>query len=148
MKMNRMEVPVEERVHDAYWTHDWNCATTNLLILAEAFDVDLSAQVLAAALGMHGAGRYGAQCGLVEGCLLFLGIVGRQHGILDAGTVQACQDFARAFEARFGSLLCRELRPQGFPPELAGEHICEQLTVDAVYFSLDFVEKFLEGSME
>ena len=137
---------VEERVHSFYWEQDLNCATSNLLLLAERFGVMLNSQVIDAALGMHGAGGYGAQCGLVEGGLLFIGIIGREKGIPDDAITQACQDFARVFEARFGSLLCRELRPQGFPPELTGEHICENLTVDAILFSITFVEEWLEGA--
>ncbi len=135
---------VAAKVHGFYWNQDLNCATSNLLLLAEQFEVALSTQVLDAALGMHGAAKYGAQCGLVEGGLLFIGIIGRARGLPDERTTQACQDFARRFEARFGSLLCRELRPQGFPPELAGEHICEDLTVDAVLFSIAFVEDWLK----
>ena len=41
--------------------------------------------MLDAALGMHGAGKYGAQCGLAEGTLIFLGTFGRAnyfHAIL------------------------------------------------------------------
>jgi len=70
--------------------------------------------------------------------------VSRERGVPDEEAVQACQDFARQFEARFGSLLCRELRPQGFPPELAGEHICEGLTVEAILFSIAFVADWLK----
>jgi len=138
---------VEEQVHRFYWEQDLNCATSNLVLLAERFGMALHPQVMDAALGMHGAGKYGAQCGLVEGGLLFIGIIGRERGVPDEETVQACQDFARRFEARFGSLLCRELRrelrPRGFPPELAGEHICEGLTVEAILFSIAFVADWL-----
>ena len=135
---------VEKQVRSFYWEQDLNCATSNLELLSERFGVELNPQVIDAALGMHGAGRYGAQCGLVEGGLLFIGVIGRAKGIPDDDVVQACQDFARAFEGRFGSLLCRELRPEGFPPELAGKHICEDLTVEAILFSMGFVEAWLE----
>ena len=134
---------VEKQVHSFYWEQDLNCATSNLLQLAERFGVALNPQVIDAALGMHGAGKYGAQCGLVEGGLLFIGIIGRAKGIPDQSITQACQGFARAFETQFGSLLCRELRPEGFPSELAGEHICENLTVDAILFSMAFIEDWL-----
>jgi hypothetical protein len=56
---------VKNRVSRYYWEEDINCATTTLKILSEAFRVDLNEQVLAAATGMHGAGAYGVQCGLV-----------------------------------------------------------------------------------
>jgi hypothetical protein len=58
---------VASRVHAYYWEYDWICATMVLRILAEIDGIELNKQVLAAAVAMHGAGRYGAQCGLVEG---------------------------------------------------------------------------------
>jgi hypothetical protein len=64
---------VRERVHTYYWRNDINCAITTLKILSERFGIELSAQVIDSALGMHGAGEYGAQCGLVEGVLMFKG---------------------------------------------------------------------------
>lgn len=41
-----------------------------------------------AALGMHGAGGYRAQCGLVEGALMFIGIWGKMHGKEEAEIVR------------------------------------------------------------
>lgn len=95
-------------------------------------------QVFAAATGMHGAGRYGAQCGLVEGGLMFLGLWGREMGKTQEWITEACNAYAQGFERRFGSLLCRELRPQGFidgqPP-----HMCEGLSVDAASWAVKWV---------
>ena len=134
---------IERRVHEFYWIDGLNCATTTLLILAEVFDVALHPQTLDAAAGMHGAGRYGAQCGLVEGILMYLGIICRAHGLPEVELEEVCQDLALQFEARFGSLLCRELRPQGFGPENP-PHLCEQLTCDAIAFDVAFVSRLLE----
>ncbi|NLW00226.1 MAG: C_GCAxxG_C_C family protein, partial [Clostridiales bacterium] len=77
---------VASRVHEYYWEYDWNCATTVLRILAAIDGIELNEQVLAAAVGMHGAGRYGAQCGLVEGGLMYLGI--RYYEELGPGAVE------------------------------------------------------------
>ena len=140
----RTEQLVKARVHDYYWTHDWNCATTTLRILAEVFGLDLCEHVLDAALGMHGGGGYRAQCGLVEGGLMFLGLIGKQRGLSDEQVVRACYDYAQQFEARFGSLLCRELRPEGFRPDNP-PHLCEPLTCDAIQFDIAFVSR-LTGS--
>jgi hypothetical protein len=100
-------------------------------------------QVFAAATGMHGAGRYGAQCGLVEGGLMFLGLWGREMGKTQGWITEACNAYAQGFERRFGSLLCRELRPQGFidgqPP-----HMCEELSVDAASWAVKWVGRFSE----
>ncbi len=129
---------IRERVSVYYWKDDINCATASLKILGEVFGVTISDQVVDAALGMHGAGEYGAQCGLVEGPLMFLGIWGRKNGCSDGEIIGWCREFARQFEARFTSLLCRELRPEGFGPHNPG-HPCEPLTREAIGFAVEFV---------
>jgi len=55
---------ISERVHSLYWNDDLNCATISLLTFSEIFHIHLNSQILDAAIGMPGAGRYGAQCGL------------------------------------------------------------------------------------
>jgi hypothetical protein len=133
---------VQAEVSKYYWRDDLNCATTNLKILSEIFSIELSGQVIDAALGMHGAGKYGAQCGLVEGTLMFLGIIGRGKRISDDKIVDSCHEFAKQFENRFQTLLCKVLRPEGFhqdnPP-----HLCEELTCGAVMFNVGFVADFI-----
>jgi C_GCAxxG_C_C family probable redox protein len=136
---------VHHRVKHYYWDRDLNCATTTLKVLAEKFDLALAPQVIAAATGMHGAGEYGAQCGLVEGGLMFMGIVGQARGIPEAQVVDACRRFAGAFDKRFASLLCRQLRPQGFRPENP-PHLCEGLTRQAIDFAIAFVETFVPAT--
>ena len=129
---------IEDRVHKHYWEDDVNCATTTLKILSEVFAIELNDQVIDSAIGMHGAGKFGAQCGLVEGTLMFLGIAGRAKGILDVDIVKSCQDFARQFEMRFGSLQCSVLRPRGFQPD-DPPHLCEGITREGIVFSIEFV---------
>lgn len=134
---------IEAKVNKYYWQDDINCATTNLKILSEIFSIELSEQVLDAALGMHGAGGYGAQCGLVEGTLMFLGIIGRRNDIPEDKIVDSCKEFAEQFENRFQTLLCEVLRPEGFhqdnPP-----HLCEKLTCEAIFLSVGFVDDFMK----
>jgi C_GCAxxG_C_C family probable redox protein len=125
-------------VHHCYWELDLNCATTVLKILAEGDAMNLSPQLLDAALGLHGAGGYGAQCGLVEGSLMFIGLWGSKRGWGPAQVAAACRSFADAFENRFGSLQCRILRPQGFTPENP-PHLCERLTCEAAAFTTTFI---------
>jgi C_GCAxxG_C_C family probable redox protein len=134
---------VEQRVHEYYWQYDWNCASTTLRILAEDFGVELHEQVLDAALGMHGAGGYRAQCGLVEGALMFIGVIGKARGLSNEAVEQACYAFAQQFENRFGSLLCRELRPQGFHPDNP-PHLCEGLTRDAIEFDIVYITDLIK----
>lgn len=133
---------VERCVHQAYWDQNWNCAVTTLCILAEAFDVALDQQVLNAAVGMHGAGGYRAQCGLVEGALMFIGILGEARELSDDEVVKMCYNLAEAFEGRFGSLLCRDLRPEGFKPNNP-PHLCEELTCSAIRFAIHFIAQEL-----
>lgn len=131
---------LNKRVHQYYWKYDLNCATVVLKNLSETFGVPLDHQVLDAALGMHGAGGYRAQCGLVEGTLLFMGIFGRKCNISDKKIVELCRLFAETFEDEFTSLLCRKLRPEGFstdnPP-----HLCENLTIRANALSISFIKE-------
>ena len=135
-----MKELIRERVHSYYWDNDFNCAETMLRTLAELFQVNLNPQVLESAIGMHGAGKYGAQCGLVEGGLMFLGIYGRHQGMEKERIVELCNGFASAFEDRFRSLRCKELRPQGFrvddPP-----HLCEGKSRIAVELTAEFISR-------
>lgn len=129
---------IKERVHQYYWEEDLNCATTMLKILAEIFEVKLNPQVIDSAIGMHGAGAFGAQCGLVEGSLMFLGILGRKQETSHMQIIKNCYDFADEFQEEFSSLLCSELRPEGFkkdnPP-----HLCEDMSREAVGFTVNYI---------
>jgi C_GCAxxG_C_C family probable redox protein len=129
---------IAARVHEYYWFNDYNCAITMLKILSEKFVVNLNRQVINAAIGMHGAGKYRAQCGLVEGALMFIGIYGKEKSYSDDEIADKCYSFALAFENQFGSLLCRNLRPGGFTPE-DQPHMCEELTIRAVIFSAGYI---------
>lgn len=142
-----MEELISQRVSRYYWEEDVNCATTMLKTLAEIFNISLSQQVLDAALAMHGAGKFGAQCGLVEGSLMFMGIWGRQKGYLDQKIIDNCRIFAQSFQEGFGSLLCKELRVEGFKPENP-PHLCEGLTKKAVGFTAQYIIKNFKEARE
>lgn len=58
-------------------------------------------------------------------------------------TVSACYKYAEAFEKRFGSLRCYDLRPSGFTPD-DPPHMCEKLTCDAVEFACQYIEEAME----
>ena len=129
---------IKKRVHELYWNEDLNCARTTLLCLAELFKMPLEKQTVNSAIGLHGAGKYRAQCGLVEGTLMFIALYFSEKGKTEAEIVSACHDFASSFENAFSSLRCRELRPNGFnendPP-----HLCESLTCRGIEFSYEFI---------
>lgn len=132
-------------VHDCYWRHDINCAGTTLRVLSILHAFPLEGQVLEAATGMHGAGGFGAQCGLMEGALMFLGCYCASRGEPAPHTADICRAYAGAFTAEFGSLTCAVLRPGGFrdddPP-----HLCEALTVNSIAFTHTYIISFLQDT--
>lgn len=131
---------IKQRVHDLYWKDDINCARTMLICLSELFGVTLEKQTIISAIGLHGAGGFRAQCGLVEGGLMFISIYSELQGKAEDEVVSLCYEYAKAFEQRFGSLRCYDLRPNGFTPN-DPPHMCEELTCRAVEFAYHFVEE-------
>ena len=133
-----MNTNIEKRVHDLYWESDTNCARTTLICLSELFDTAIKKQTYQSAVGLHGAGRFRAQCGLVEGALMFIGLYFGDKGMPEDKIVALCYQYAEAFTTKFGSLTCYELRPNGFnaddPP-----HLCEGLTVKTIEFACAFI---------
>lgn len=138
-----MYVKIKERVHELYWKHDINCARTTLICLGEVFNVNLKEQTLKSAIGLHGAGGFRAQCGLVEGAIMFIGLYFSEKGKSDYDIAELCYKYADQFTKNFGSLRCYDLRPNGFN-ENDPLHACEGLTCDAIKFAADFVEKQLQ----
>lgn len=136
--MQSMEF-INNKVHSYYWEDDLNCANTSLLTLSELFEINLCSQIVDAGIGMHGAGGYGAQCGLVCGGLMFIGILGKEKGLGTRDIVNTCFEFAKGFEKEFGSLDCRALRPQGFNPDNP-PHLCEELTKKAIIFTQSYLD--------
>jgi C_GCAxxG_C_C family probable redox protein len=138
--MMQKEKFIQSKVKEYYWQEDVNCATTTLKVLSDHFGLKLSPQILDCAIGMHGAGEYGAQCGLVEGVLMFLGIYGREKKVPKDDIILYCNEFAKQFEKNFKSLQCSVLRPEGFHPDNP-PHLCETLTCNTVQFSIEFISK-------
>ena len=140
-KSNIIEIGaiIDARVHAYYWNEDLSCAITTLKILAELFNSQLHPQVIQAAYGLN-AGRLGSQCGLVEGTLMFIGVYGREKGIASQDIAELCRKFSKYFDTEFGSVVCKELRPQGFSPNNP-PHLCENITKRAIGFSVEFIAK-------
>lgn len=131
---------IEKRVHDLYWKDNINCARTILICLSELFDIFLEQQIIFSAIGLHGAGGFRAQCGLVEGGLMFIGVYYKLQDKPEAEIVSACYEYAKNFIQRFGSLKCYDLRPAGFIQNNQ-PHICEKLTCEAVNFAYSFIKE-------
>ncbi len=133
-----MKEYITKRVHELYWEKDMNCARTALVCLSELFEVAIEPQIMWSAVGLHGAGGYRAQCGLVEGTLMFIGIYFHRLGKTESEMVSACYNFASAFDQTFHSLRCFELRPTGFS-ENNPPHMCENLTCRAIEFAYQHI---------
>lgn len=129
---------IKDKVHELYWNDDMNCARTTLICLSELFDVILEKQTMDSAAGLHGAGGFRAQCGLVEGGLMFIGIYGEVKEKSEKDIVSLCFEYGKLFEQRFGSLRCYDLRPNGFTTNDL-PHMCETLTCEAIEFTYHFV---------
>lgn len=135
-----MKECIKNRVHELYWRDDINCARTAIICLGELFETAIEQQTLWSAVGLHGAGGYRAQCGLVEGALMFIGIYLHVMGKTEDEIVAACYNFASAFEKTFSSLRCFELRPTGFS-ESDPPHMCENLTCKGIEFAYQYILK-------
>lgn len=131
---------IQERITDYFTNGDLTCTVTTLKILSELYGPKIEDQVMHAATGMHGAGCFGAQCGLVEGAVMYLGIYGHARGFSSEKISELCNQYATEFKTQFDSLVCKELRPEGFHPDNP-PHLCESLTHNAIAFSADFVAR-------
>ncbi len=106
--------------------------------MSELFETAIEQQIIWSAVGLHGAGGYRAQCGLVEGTLMFIGIYLHKMGKTEDEIVSACYNFASDFEKTFCSLRCFELRPMGFS-ENDPPHMCENLTCRGIEFAHQYI---------
>jgi len=133
-----MKEYIINRVHELYWDDDINCARTAIICLSELFGIAVEPQIIWSAAGLHGAGGYRAQCGIVEGTLMFIGIYLHMLGKTEDEIVSACYHFASAFDRAFGALRCSELRPAGFS-ESNPPHMCENLTCNGIEFAYQYI---------
>ncbi len=134
-----LEQLVAARVRVYYGGHDLSCIHATLKVLAEVFDTEVSPQTYDSSSGMFGGGgNYGAQCGLVQGVIMFIGILCARHRLDKETLGKLCFDYSALAEKELGSLLCREIRPEGFtednPPDL-----CEPRTVQSIVSAARFI---------
>jgi len=134
-----LEELVAARVKKMYHDLDLSCVHTTLKILAEVFNTEVSQQTYDSSSGMlGGGGYYGAQCGLVQGGIMFIGILGARYR-LDKDTVsQHCFDYSAQAEKELESLLCREIRPEGFADDNP-QNLCEPRTNQSIVSAAQFI---------
>lgn len=111
----------------------------SLKLLDEVYNIPLNLQVIDAAQGMNGAGKLGAQCGLVEGTLMFIGVWGRKRNFSYDKVQSLCKNYALLFEQRFNSLLCRQLKDRARIVALDPDHPCEELKISAISMAIDYL---------
>lgn len=133
-------INIAKRVEKYNVEMGFNCAITTLKVLSEEFSTEISDQIIFGAIGMNGAGQFGAQCGLVEGGLMFMGIYLAESGFKASDITAICNRFAGQFVAHFSSLTCSDLRPEGFK-ESNPPHMCSDLIVQALEFDIKFLKK-------
>jgi len=138
-----LQTVIDEKVHNYYWNQDLNCALTTLKILSDIFHLKIHHELLDATYGLN-AGRFGFQCGLVQGTLMFIGIYGSLKKLTQTEIAEMCRRYVDSFQNKFGSMQCRELRPQGFNPNNP-PHLCENLTKLSIGYSVEFISKELNG---
>ena len=136
-----LETFINDKVEHYYFDEDLNCAATVLRVLSELFKIELSDQVISSATGMNGAGKFGAQCGLLEGTIMFLGILGKELKYTKENITEICYDFTKNFKSEYESLLCSKLRPEGFPKDKE-IHRCEGLTKVELKFAVKYIENY------
>jgi len=117
---------VNQKVDEYSIKQNLNCAKTTLKTLSDFFEIKIEEQVIDSATCMNGAGRFGAQCGLVEGALMFIGITGKLLNLNYTDNIAIANRYATLYKKEFGSLLCKDLRPQGFQPDNP-PNLCEDL---------------------
>lgn len=131
---------IDEKIKLYHHEQKNNCAQTTLKILSEIFDIEVSPQVIDSACGLNGGGRYGAQCGLLEGALMFIGIKACKENKDKKYINQKCYGYTSEFEKRFESLLCSDLRLEGFkkgdPPD-----VCEKLFKKSLISATEYIKE-------
>jgi len=132
--MNR-NYDILEKMHYYYVEQGLNCAEATIIVLSEKFDLLINQQVMAAAIGMNGAGGSGAQCGLIEGSLMFLGILGVVKNATKDEIKAVIQNYTKLFNDKFHSLNCNFIKPEN---EYESKK-CRDLAKESVQFCFEYI---------
>ncbi len=131
---------VKNKIRELYWEKQGNCAHAMLHCLGELMQIELDAQVFASVAGLHGAEKLGAHCGLALAGQMFIAIYDRQANRDEASVIAHCTRYAEVFRNTFTTLVCRELRLNGYR-STDPRHCCEQLTCDAITVTYNFLQR-------
>lgn len=128
---------VKEYVKSFYLENDFNCAETMLKAIDAAYGLGLRPKDVKLVGAWGGGAGCGITCGLLAGSLAALGklcINVRAHAA--PGFSALCSEYVKAFEAEFGGINCREIKPVPFVPE----HRC----MDTVERAADLFDEFVQ----
>ena len=132
---------IADKIKIYYEIEEHNCAVSVLKVLAERYDFPIHQQVMDSALAQNGLGQSGAQCGLITGAAMFLGVVAVEQGWTKDTLHEHTQRLTTEFKNAFHALDCRSIRPEGFvadnPP-----HLCEPRTVEALEIMINYISRY------
>ncbi|MFA6521623.1 MAG: C-GCAxxG-C-C family protein [Candidatus Gracilibacteria bacterium] len=120
----------------------YNCGEAVVRVLSRELDLEVSNDVLKISAFTNGGGQAGGQCGILNGGLIILSLMcGRYSNDTSREPLQSlARKLTREFEDKFKSLLCREIRSEGFNASQL-ESICNKRIVEGVGFLLDFFKR-------
>ncbi len=97
----------------AYFRQGYNCAQSVVLSFADLIDMDEGTLSRMSCSFGGGMGRLREVCGAVSGMFMVAGLLwgyeGPETGAVKAAHYARVQELAKAFEARNGAIVCREL---------------------------------------
>ena len=120
---------------------DYHCGEVVVRTILHELRIKASASVLSISASMNGGGRAGAQCGILEAGLFVLSLLYGRHS--EKQSREPLQSLAfqltKKFETEYKSLLCRDIRPEGFY-STQPRGLCTERIIYGIFFLLDFFE--------
>ncbi len=134
--MSETEKKVRSLVHHYYNVCDINSAKTTLYCLGELLGVSIKTQAIQAASGLYNMSRGKDGYGLLNGAVMFMGILFSKKNMAEREISNICTRFADKFQEKFGSVINRDL---GSSKEAL--RLKEEMTVNAILFDYDFLSE-------
>ena len=131
-----------QTIKEIFCLKQLNCATTTVIIMSKHFSTKIQSQVIDSLVGLPNGAEQKSLCGLVSGTLIFIGIYGKIKKLKRDQIKNICKKFSSEFIGKFGSIDCKDLKPEKISPEQTC--ICKELAYKAIDFSIDFIEKSIK----
>lgn len=111
---------------------EMGCSATVLSVLSDLFNIKVEKQVMACLIGMEGGSNFKNDCGLLDGSLMFIGIMLSQQGLPEPLTKGICRQFTGSFEIEFGE--------SSVINSCSNEGTCLSLTPENIFFVYKFIK--------